>query len=257
MSFPSVVHDVVESVRFGRALFAEVAPPPLAAERCRYCRGLLDAAAAAPSRAHFSDPQAAVRSILGPLERGASVEAVVLGGGGEPLRHRGIGAILRRIRTQAHLGAVVLTNGAPLRDRDVRREAAEAGFVVVWLPALEDRSEPHDAYERAQAFERQVETVASLRRESPVAIGLELPVHPGLNDGPRSRAAWLRAAERIRPDRIFVVPAARADERDLPGALEEVRAALPRGSGAFLDDGTIVDRRCFCARPSAETRAGA
>jgi wyosine [tRNA(Phe)-imidazoG37] synthetase (radical SAM superfamily) len=247
MSFPPVVHDLTESVRFGRALFAEVSPPPVAGERCRYCRGLALGASAPPSRAHFSDPSAAVRAILSPLDRGASVDALVLGGGGEPLRHRGIGAILRRIRAQSHLGAIVLTSGAPLADRDVRREAAEAGLVVVWLPSSEDRSEPGDPYQRAQAFERHVEAVASLRRDTPVEIALELPVRPGLNDGPRPRDAWLAAAERIRPERLFLVPASGVRDPELPASLEELRAAFPRAAGAFLDDGTIVDRRCFCA----------
>jgi len=247
MAFPSVVHDVVESVRFGRTLFAEVSPPPPeGGQPCRYCRGLLAATAPIPKRAHFSDPGAAVRAILDPLDRGASVEAIVLGGAGEPLRHRGLGAILRRLRAQVHLGGVVLTTGASLRDRDARREAAEAGLVAVWMPALEDRSERGDSYARAEAFERHVETVASLRRETSVPIALELPVRPGLNDGPRSREAWRQAADRIRPDRIFVVPAPGVEDPEMPAALEEIRALLPRGAGAFLDDGTVVDRRCFC-----------
>ena len=256
MSFPSVVHDVVESVRFGRTLFAEVTPPP-AEGKCRYCRGLLAEGATLPSRAHFSDPSSAVRSILAPLDRGASVETVVLGGAGEPLRHRGIGAILRRIRTQVHLGPVVLTNGVLLRDRDVRREAAEAGLLVVWLPALEDRSEPGDAYARRLAWERHVETVASLRRETSVPIALEVAVRPGFNDGPVSRAAWQSAAERIRPERMFVVSAPGVEDPELPSTLEQIRATLRRSAGAFLDDGTIVDRRCFCGvvegpRPAPE-----
>ena len=246
MAYPPIVHDVLETVRFGRTLFVELAPPPAEGERCRYCRGFLAGTAARPSRSHFSDPSAAVRAILAPLDRGASVESIVFGGAGEPLRHRGIGAILRRVRTQAHLAPVVLTNGVPLLERDVRREAAEAGLVVVWMPAQEDRAESADAYERAQAFERHVETVASLRRETSAPIALELPIRPGLNDGPRSRLAWRGAVARIRPDRTFVVPAPGVADPELPAALEELRAALPRGAGAFLDDGTVVDRRCWC-----------
>ncbi len=246
MSFPPIVHESVSSVRFGRVLFAEVAPPPPAGEKCRYCRGLLAAGSSLPLRAHFSDPAAAVRAILAPLEHGAAVDTVVLGGPGEPLRHRGIGAILRRIRREAHLGAVVLTNGAPLRDRDVRREAAEAGLVVVWMPAVDDGLAEGDAYERAQAFERHVEAVASLRRETPAAIALEFPVRPGLNDSATSREAWRAAFDRIRPERVFLIPAAGVEDAQLGAVLEDLRRSFPRSSGVFLDDGTIVDRRCFC-----------
>jgi wyosine [tRNA(Phe)-imidazoG37] synthetase (radical SAM superfamily) len=254
MAFAPLVHDLVDSVRFGRTLFAEVSPPPPSGERCRYCKGLLAAGGPPPARAHFSDPAAAVRAILSPLDRGAAVDSLVLGGAGDPLRHRGIGAILRRLRTQAHLGAVVLTNGAPLRDRDVRREAAEAGLLVVWMPAVEDRSEPGDPYDRAQAFERQVEAVASLRRDTSASVALELPVRPGYNDGPTSRDAWLAAVERIGPERVFLVPAGNVQDPELPAALEELRSRFPRSTGAFLDDDTIVDRRCFCGMADTSPR---
>lgn len=256
MAFPPIVHELISSVRFGRVLFAEVAPPPPATERCRYCRGLLPAASPPPVRAHFSDPAAAVRTILAPLEHGASVDTLILGGPGEPLRHRGIGAILRRIRSQAHLGAVVLTNGAPLRDRDVRREAAEAGLVVVWMPALEDSTAEGSSYDRAQAFEKQVEAVASLRRETPAAVALEFPVRPGLNDSPASREAWRAAVDRIRPERVFLMLAPGVEDPGAGAVLEDMKRAFPRSSGVFLDDGTLVDRRCFCGVEDAG-RSGA
>jgi wyosine [tRNA(Phe)-imidazoG37] synthetase (radical SAM superfamily) len=207
---------------------------------------LLPSGSSFPARTHFSDPAAAVRAVLAPLEHGASVDTLVLGGAGEPLRHRGIGAILRRIRTTAHLGAVLLTNGAALRDRDVRREAAEAGLVVVWMPALQDRMVEGDAYDRADAFEKQVEAVASLRRETSVKIALEFPVRPGVNDSTASRDAWRAAVVRIRPDRVFLMPAPNLDDPNIPAVLEDLKAIFPRSSGAFLNDGTIVDRRCFC-----------
>ena len=136
----------------------------------------------------------------------------------------------------AHLGAVVLTNGAALRDRDVRREAAEAGLVVVWMPALQDGAGEGTQYDRAQAFEKHVEAVASLRRETPVAIALEFPIRPGLNDGPVSRDAW----------RGFLMPAPGVDDPNMPMVLEDLKSAFPRSSGVFLNDGTIVDQRCFC-----------
>ena len=140
---------------------------------------------------------------------------------------------------------IVLTNGMLLGDRDVRREAGEADTIVAWIPALQERSEDGDPHQRAAAWERHVEGVASLRRETPTRIALELPVRPGWNDGPESRAAWRRAAERTRPERVFVIPHPKA-EGDPAVVLEEIRRAIHPKAGAFLSDGTLVDDRCFC-----------
>jgi wyosine [tRNA(Phe)-imidazoG37] synthetase (radical SAM superfamily) len=243
MAFHPQVHPAFESLRWGRILFVEVSPAPPAGRACRYCDVLTPESRVA-ERSHFSSSDSAVRTIVGELERGASVEAVVLGGAGDPLRHRGLGSILRQLRQTTHVATVVLSDGRLLADRQVRREVGEAGTVSVWLPALEDRKLTGPKLGRREAYERHVEGVASLARESPVNIVLELPVRPGVNDGPESRAAWKRAAQRIHPTRVLVI-AARAGGGD-PAALESVREAIHPKAGAYLDDGTIADWRCFC-----------
>jgi wyosine [tRNA(Phe)-imidazoG37] synthetase (radical SAM superfamily) len=240
MTFHPVLHPPVESLRFGRVLPVEIAPPP--DPPCRYCRVLTHRAA--PARAYFSVPDAVARAVLNEIGRGTAVEAVVFCGPGEPVRHRGLGAILRRIRTASHVPGIVLTGGVLLSDRDVRRELTEAQTIVAWLPALRDAS-ADDARARAELWERHVEGIASLRRGARTGIALEIPVRPGVNDGKESRRAWRRAAERIRPDRVFVVPDPHAEE-DAAEAMERVRAEIHPRAGAFLPDGTLVDVRCAC-----------
>jgi hypothetical protein len=239
-----VTHEPFESLRFGRVLFVELAPPE-SGRPDRYA-DVLGPDSRPPSRAHFSAPEAASRVILAALERGAAVDAVVLGGAGDPLRHRGLGSVLRSLRTRSHVATVVLTDGRLLVDRQVRRDASEAALVVAWLPALVDASAPGDPRRRADAWEKHVEAVASLVREHPVPVALELPVRPGENDGAASRDAWRRAVERVRPERVFVVPApGSGGDAEIGSALERVRGDLPRRAGVFLDDGTVVDRRAF------------
>lgn len=244
MAFHPVIHEPIPSVRFGRSLPIEISPGPPEGARCRYCRVFDDEPL--PPRAHFSEPSAAVRSILGPLERGASVDAVVFTGPGDPFRHRAIGTILRNLRTRAHVTTVVLTDGVLLRDRDVRRDAGEAGLVVAWLPSptptAGDREEQR---RRADAFERHVEGIASLRRETPARIALEIPVRPGVDDLPGASDAWIRAAKRIRPDRMLVVPAPGVGD-EAATSLEAVLATLPSAAGAYLSDDTGLDDRCYC-----------
>jgi hypothetical protein len=243
MAFHPLFHGVWESLRFGRVLFVEIAPGPPAGDRCRYCRALRGGP---PGRSHFSVPDAAARVILSELDRGVSVDAVVLGGPGDPLRHRGAGTLLRRLRTASHVPTIVLTDGALLRDRDARRDAAEASQIVAWLPARVDRADDRAPRLRQEAFEEQVEAIATLGRESQVGIALELPLVPGETDGAESLAAWKRAAARVRADRAFVIPAPGIVGPDVAAALEAARTAIHPGAGAFLPDGTPVDRRCWC-----------
>ena len=226
-------------------MFVEVSPP-VEGRPGRY-DDVLGPDSAPPARSRFSAPEAATRAILTELERGAAADAVVFGGAGDPLRHRGIGSILRALRTRAHVTTVVLTDGRLLADRDVRREAAEAALLVVWLPSVEDpEAAGSRASERAAAYERHVESIASFAREHPTPRGLELPVRSGETDGASSIEAWRRAVDRIRPERIFVVPAPGAGEDPgLADALERVRGGLPQRAGAYLDDGTEVDQRTW------------
>ena len=137
-------------------MFVEVSPP-VEGGPGRY-DDVLGPDSAPPARSRFSAPEAATRAILTELERGAAADAVVFGGAGDPLRHRGIGSILRALRTRAHVTTVVLTDGRLLADRDVRREAAEAALLVVWLPSVED---PEAAGSRASRM-----TASSSGREA-------------------------------------------------------------------------------------------
>ena len=242
MAFHPLLHPVFESLRFGRILFVEISPAPPAGRRCRYCDVFMPENRDA-ERSHFSAADAAVRSILAALERGAAVESVVFGGAGDPLRHRGVGSILRQLRQSAHVGTIVLSDGRLLADRQVRREAGESGTVVVWLPAIDERdADSTRALARRDAFGRRVEAIASLRRETPTEVVLELPVRSTTTSV--ALDAWKKAAQRIRPARVLAV-ASRADAGD-PAALERVKAAIHRKAGAYLDDDTIADRRCFC-----------
>jgi hypothetical protein len=244
MSFPPVLHEIPDSLRFGRVLFVEISPGPPAERPDRYA-DVLARRARPPSRAHFSPAEHVVRQVLARIDRGMPIEAVVFGGAGDPLRHRGIGTILRRLRATTHLETIVLADGVLLGDREVRREAGEAGWVVVWLPALEDRAEAPGNPERRDVWERHVEGAAALRRETPARVALELPVRPGFNDGEASLAAWRRSVERVRPERVFVVPAPGVEPDEAAEPLERTRLAVHPKAGAFLDDGTLVERRSF------------
>jgi hypothetical protein len=251
LAWGPVVHEPVSSLRFGRVLFVEVSPP-IVGRRGRY-EDVLGPDSTPPERSRFSAPEAATRAILTELERGAAADAVVFGGAGDPLRHRGLGSILRALRARAHVTTVVLTDGRLLADRDVRREVSEAALLVVWLPSVEDPEAALPAVDRRAAWERHVERIASFGREHPTPVALELPVRPGETDGTSSIEGWRRAIDRVRPERILVVaaPGGRAEDPALAGALERVRAALPRRAGAFLDDGTVVDRRSWDPAESA------
>jgi wyosine [tRNA(Phe)-imidazoG37] synthetase (radical SAM superfamily) len=247
MAFHPIIHEPVETVRFGRVLLVEPSAPPSQGTPCRYCRVLLPDRRV-PTRTHFSVPESAARVVLAEVERGISVDALVLGGPGEPLRHGGLGTILRKLRTASHLRTIVMTNGELLVDRDVRRELREGDTVAAWLPALRDAEVPGPRGERDDLWERHVEGIASLRRETQVRIVLELPVRPGRNDGVESREAWRRAAERIRPERIMVIPDSRSNPAEIAAPLDSVRRFVHSKAGAFLADGTAPDCRCYCER---------
>jgi wyosine [tRNA(Phe)-imidazoG37] synthetase (radical SAM superfamily) len=175
-----------------------------------------------------------------------------LGGPGDPLRELGIDSILRRLRSAAHLGTVILTDGVLLQDREVRRDADEAEMVVAWLPALApvgSDGRRFDAHARKQAFDRHVAGIASLRRESRTQVAVEIGVRPGENDNAASIAAWRRAVEVIRPHRTLIIPPGPDASPEIIEALERVREGVGSGAGVALADPTPVDWRCYCDPP--------
>jgi hypothetical protein len=105
-----------------------------------------------------------------------------------------------------------------------------------------------------------VESIAALRRETPVRVCLEIPVRPGETDDAENREAWRQAVGVIRPHRIFVIPdkgrSVGAGREPLPGtaeeelveSLERVRRDIHPRAGVYLMDPTPVDDRCYCAR---------
>jgi wyosine [tRNA(Phe)-imidazoG37] synthetase (radical SAM superfamily) len=247
-TFP-ILHDIYDSIRFGRVLFAEIAPGPDPSTPCRYCR-VLDGGPA-PSRAHFSNPESCARAILDPLGKGEAPERIVLGGPGDPLRELGIGSILRRLRTSAHLGTVILTDGALLQDREVRRDTEEAEMVVAWLPALTLRGGGNGSgsHARRDAIQRHIAAIAALRRESRAQVAVEIEVRPGENDDSESIAAWRRAIEVIRPHRTMIIPRGPDATPEVIQSLERVREGVGARAGIALVDPTPVDRRCYCDPP--------
>jgi hypothetical protein len=203
----------------------------------------------------FSDPENLSRVILDEVGRGAAVDAVVLGGPGDPLRHLGIGPLLRRIRTAAHLATIVLSDGLLLGDRTVRREAGEAGSVAAVLPAVETSGPAGADLSRRDAYARHVKGIAALARETQVEVCVEIPVRPGENDGGASLEAWRRGVATIGPDRVFVLPADTASpaaEADVVENLERIGREIAPGAGVCLVDPNPVDRRCYCAERAGD-----
>lgn len=248
MAMHPVLHEAFDTIRFGRALFVELAPGDSPTAPCRYCR-LLAPGARPSSRGHFSNPESAARAVLDTLGSGEPPDMIVFGGPGDPLREKNIGTILRRIRQSAHLGSVLLTDGALLFDREIRRESAEAESVVVTLPALHhprDADRSVEALARKVRFDHLLANLAALRRETQVHLIVEIGVKPGETDDPRSIQAWKEAIDFVRPQRTHVIPLGPDASPETMAALDRVREVMPRSAGVSLVDPTPIDRRCWC-----------
>jgi wyosine [tRNA(Phe)-imidazoG37] synthetase (radical SAM superfamily) len=199
-----------------------------------------------PVRKGFAPTPAILSELDSRLGRGESFDAIVFGGRGDPLLHRGIGAILRKIRQQIHLRTILLTDGVVLADKDIRRDAGEAADVVAYLPSPEDPLRPGRAPDRRRAFGHHVESVAALGRETSAQISLELPVHAALSSLDETVRAWADAVKSIRPARVFVIPHPEADLGTAPELLAKVRREIGPRAGEYLPDPGFLDLRCWC-----------
>lgn len=255
MATHPVLHETYESLRFGRVLFVEAAPGESPGTPCRYCRLLQGNGT--PPRGHFSNPESCAKAILETLGSGEAPERIAFGGPGDPLGELGIASVMRRVRTSAHLGTILFTDGAILADREARRDASEAETVLVWLPSIVRAGlvpRTSEAIARANAFDRHVASIAALRRESKVHVIVEMGLRPGENDVPESIEAWKSALASIRPDRAVLVPVDPTPSAEASLALSRAKAALGRPvTTSRVLDPSPLDRRCYCGEgpPSA------
>jgi wyosine [tRNA(Phe)-imidazoG37] synthetase (radical SAM superfamily) len=213
-----IVYGPVASRRLGRTLGVNLAPAGRKAcnFECAYCRV---AWTEPPARGDWPDPPDVIRAVERALESCGAIDAITVGGNGEPTLHPAFAPIadgLCRARNRLAPDAklTLLSNGSMLHRREVLNALGRFDVRVMKLDA-------GDA------------TTFRLMNGAPIPLGRlvgnlrgvgrltlrSMFVHDARgvvdNTTPRAVQAWLQAVDRIRPDAVEI---GTLDQNPRPGS---------------------------------------
>ncbi len=243
------VYGPVPSRRLGRSLGVDLVPFKTCTYDCLYCQ-LGRTTRKTLQRREYLPVDALLQDVKAALACNPAADYLCLAGSGEPTLHSRIGEVIRGIKGLTHIPVAVLTNGALLWDRQVRRSLMAADLVLPSLDAGDPASfryvnRPHPDL----SFDQILEGLLAFRREYPGPIWLEVFLIAGATGTVLAADRIADQVRRIRPDRVQLNTVARPPAegyvfpvpdcllksiRPLFGARTEVIAAFTKGGGATV-----------------------
>jgi wyosine [tRNA(Phe)-imidazoG37] synthetase (radical SAM superfamily) len=204
----------VPSRRLGRSLGVDLTPYKTCSQDCVFCQ-----LGGTPSKTITRREYVPIKAVLNELgkwlKRGGKLDHITLSGSGEPTLHSRFGEVLRFIRMNSAIKAVLLTNGSLFRLPEVRRAASQAHIVKVSLSAWDQVSyssvnRPHPDLD----FEQLIEGQKSFRAEFKGELWIEVFLVAGMNSIPSDVAKIAALVDLLKPDRIHLNTAVRPPAED-------------------------------------------
>jgi wyosine [tRNA(Phe)-imidazoG37] synthetase (radical SAM superfamily) len=160
------------------------------------------------------------------LKRGGKADHITLSGSGEPTLHSRFGEVLRFVRKNSPIKAVLLTNGSLFHLAEVRGAASQAHIVKISLSAWDQASygwvnRPH----RDLDFKQLIEGQKFFRDEFKGELWIEVFLVAGMNSIPSDVVKIAALAGLLGPDRIHLNTAVRPPAEDFVAPLSREHLA--------------------------------
>jgi len=164
-----------------------------------------------------------------------TADAFTITGSGEPTLHRGIGSVIRYLKTLTDKPVAVLTNGSLLHLREVQHDLMEADIVIPSLDAARPASfrkvnRPASDIDLGVL----IKGLAAFRKGFMGHLWLEILLVRGINDSRQDIITLKKAVEEIEPERIQLNTVTRPPLESFASPVQEERMAE---AAALLDDG--------------------
>ena len=229
----------VPSRRFGRSLGVDLTPYKTCSLDCVFCQLGRTTRKTLDREAYFS-VDAVIAELDEWLKTDGRADYITLSGSGEPTLHSRFGEVIRFIRKNSKIPAVLLTNGTLFHLPEVREAASHAGVVKLSLSAWDQASykwvnRPHSQLQ----FEDLVRGQKAFRKQFEGELWLEVFLVSGMNSDPADVRRIAALAGEIGPDRIQLNTVVRPPAEGFAEALSRER----------------LTRLCDLFRPTAEVIA--
>ena len=213
----------VPSRRLGRSLGVDLTPYKTCSYDCVFCQ-----LGRTPSKTITRGEYVPIGEVLDELgewlKKDGKADHITLSGSGEPTLHSRFGEVLRFIRKNSPVKAVLLTNGSLLHLPEVRSAASQAHIVKVSLSAWDQASygwlnRPHPELD----FKELIGGQKAFRDEFKGQMWIEVFIVAGMNSIPSDVAKIAAVADLLRPDRTHLNTAVRPPAEDFVAPLSRDR----------------------------------
>jgi wyosine [tRNA(Phe)-imidazoG37] synthetase (radical SAM superfamily) len=215
----------VPSRRLGRSLGVDLTPYKTCSQDCVFCQ-----LGRTTKKTLIRQEYVPVREVLHEIEkwlkRGGKADHVTLSGSGEPTLHSRFREVLRFVRNNSPIKAVLLTNGSLFHLPEVRRDASEAHVVKVSLSAWDQASygwvnRPHPDLD----FKRLIEGQKTFRNKFKGQLWIEVFLMAGMNSIPSDVVKIAALTDLLGPARIHLNTAVRPPAEDFVAPLSREHLA--------------------------------
>ena len=198
------VFGPVPSRRLGRSLGISTIPPKTCSYSCVYCQ--LGRTSRLQVKRESFYPKREILDEIIEVARKTKPEYITFSGDGEPTLCRDLGWLIRRIKSASSLPVAVITNGSLLYREDVRQDLEKADVVIPSLDAahaklFKDINRPH----RSLDLDLVLKGLMDFSSGFSGRIWLEVMLVKNLNASKESLEGIKKAADRIEPDRIYII----------------------------------------------------
>jgi wyosine [tRNA(Phe)-imidazoG37] synthetase (radical SAM superfamily) len=213
----------VPSRRLGRSLGVDLTPYKTCSYDCVFCQ-----LGRTPSKTIIRGEYVPVGEVLDELgewlKRYGKADHITISGSGEPTLHSRFGEVLRFVRKNSPIKAVLLTNGSLLHLPEVRSAASQAHIVKVSLSVWDQASygwlnRPH----KDLNFKQLIGGQKAFRDKFEGQLWIEVFLVAGMNSIPSDLAKIAAVADLLRPDRIHLNTVVRPPAEDFVAPLSRER----------------------------------
>lgn len=227
----------VNSRRLGLSQGIDLVPPKICNFNCIYCEIGLTSRLTCERREYIptADILDEIDASFEPDGAGPAADVFTITGSGEPTLHRGIGSVIRYLKTLTDKPVAVLTNGSLLHLKEVQHDLMEADIVIPSLDAARPAS--FRKVNRPAAgidLDVLIRGLAAFRRGFMGHLWLEILLVCGINDSRQDIVALKNAIKEIDPERIQLNTVARPPLESFAAPVPEKRMAE---AAALLADG--------------------
>jgi wyosine [tRNA(Phe)-imidazoG37] synthetase (radical SAM superfamily) len=207
------VYGPVPSRRLGYSLGVSPIPAKTCSYTCVYCQLGRTTTLEINRKSYY--PRRDILDEIISLAHSSNPEIVTFAGDGEPTLCKDLGWLINQAKSSLDLPVAVITNGSLLHLPDVRRDLSEADLVLPTLDAggqavFKKINRPH----RDIDFDTMLNGLIDFRKDYRGKIWLEIMLVKGVNDSKSELLKIKQAADRFRPDRIYVVVPIRPPAED-------------------------------------------